>query len=109
MPGSLRKTVFISAGTFIIALALWTLISPAAAAGLLQIVTAWIGKWFGWFYILLGTVIVIFVFAVAFSKYGRLRFGPENAKPEYSNLSWGAMLFAAGIGTDLMFLPSPNQ
>lgn len=100
---TLRKTVFATAGVAIISLALWTLTSPATAATALNATTLWISKWFGWFYILLGTTIVIFVFATAFSKYGKLRFGPADAKPEYSNLSWASMLFAAGIGTDLMF------
>lgn len=99
----LRKTVFGSASSLIIALSLWTLFSPSTAAAALNSVTTWIGKWFGWFYILLGTVVVVFVFAVAFSKYGKLRFGPADAKPEYSNTAWASMLFAAGIGTDLMF------
>src|SRR5699024_8219898 len=40
---------------------------------------------------------------VAFSKYGNLRLGKEGDRPEYSNVSWFAMLFAGGIGTVLMF------
>ncbi|MDR6939783.1 BCCT family transporter [Arcanobacterium hippocoleae] len=103
MPKTLRKKVFASAGSIIIAIALWTLISPTSAANVLGTTTAWIGKWFGWFYILLGTLVVVFIYLVAFSKYGRLRFGPATAQPEYSNLAWASMLFAAGIGTDLMF------
>lgn len=103
MQNRLRKTVFGSAGSLIIALSIWTLVSPTTAAAALGTVTTWIGKWFGWFYILLGTVVVIFVFTIAFSRYGKLRFGPAEAKPEYSNLAWASMLFAAGIGTDLMF------
>ncbi|MDR8248198.1 hypothetical protein FPK89_27595, partial [Acinetobacter baumannii] len=32
-----------------------------------------------------------------------VKLGPEQSKPEFSLLSWAAMLFAAGIGIDLMF------
>jgi choline/glycine/proline betaine transport protein len=32
-----------------------------------------------------------------------VKLGPEVIKPEFSLLSWAAMLFAAGIGIDLMF------
>jgi choline-glycine betaine transporter len=58
---------------------------------------------FGWFYILGVTTFVLFLFWVAFSRYGRLRLGGDDDRPEYSNLAWFGMLFAAGIGTILMF------
>jgi choline/glycine/proline betaine transport protein len=57
----------------------------------------------GWFYILGVTTFVIFLFWVAFSKHGNLRLGAPEDRPEYSNLAWFGMLFAAGIGTILMF------
>jgi choline/glycine/proline betaine transport protein len=57
----------------------------------------------GWFYILGVTTFVVFLFWVAFSKHGSLRLGDPEDRPEYSNLAWFGMLFAAGIGTILMF------
>jgi choline-glycine betaine transporter len=33
-----------------------------------------------------------------FSKFGHLRIGGQNAKPEFKTLSWFAMLFSAGSG-----------
>ena len=36
-------------------------------------------------------------------RYPRVRLGGDYDRPEYSTFSWAAMLFAAGIGTDLMF------
>ena len=39
----------------------------------------------------------------AFGRYGRVRFGGPDAKPEFRTLSWVAMLFCAGIGTSLLY------
>lgn len=41
--------------------------------------------------------------ALAFSKYGKIRLGGKDAKPEYSNFSWFSCLFMAGMGIGIMF------
>ncbi|MTV24306.1 BCCT family transporter [Nitriliruptoraceae bacterium ZYF776] len=58
---------------------------------------------FGWFYILGVTVFLGFLLWVAFGRYGRIRLGKDEDRPVYSNPVWFGMLFAAGIGTILMF------
>jgi glycine betaine transporter len=58
---------------------------------------------FGWFYLLTATFFLIFSIGLIFSKYGSIKLGPENSKPEYSNLTWFAMLFSAGMGIGLVF------
>src|SRR5690606_19425256 len=63
----------------------------------------WIVVNLGWFFILGVTSWVLFLIWVAFSRYGALRLGKDTDRPEYSNMSWFAMLFAGGIGTVLMF------
>ena len=63
----------------------------------------WIVSRLGWFFILGVTSWVLFLAWVAFSRYGTLRLGKDDDRPEYGNLSWFAMLFAGGIGTVLMF------
>ncbi len=57
----------------------------------------------GWFYVLGVTTFLLFLLWVAFSRHGRLRLGADDDRPEYSNYAWFGMLFAAGIGTILMF------
>jgi choline/carnitine/betaine transport len=63
----------------------------------------WILENLGWFFILGVTSFLIFLFWIAISRYGNVRLGGPDARPEFSNGSWFAMLFAAGIGTILMF------
>lgn len=58
---------------------------------------------FGWFYILSVSGLLLFLIWVAASRYGRIRLGPDDGLPEYKTLTWFCMLFAAGIGTILMF------
>ncbi|WP_019612809.1 BCCT family transporter [Psychromonas ossibalaenae] len=50
-----------------------------------------------------GNIFVIFSLALVVSPFGKIRIGGINAKPEHSNISWFAMLFAAGMGIGLMF------
>jgi choline/glycine/proline betaine transport protein len=40
---------------------------------------------------------------LAISPFGKFRLGPDQSKPAYSNVSWFAMLFSAGMGIGLMF------
>ncbi|WP_308212877.1 BCCT family transporter [Nocardia otitidiscaviarum] len=63
----------------------------------------WVVTNLSWFFIFSVTAMLVFLIWIALSKYGNVRLGAQDSKPEYSNLSWFAMLFAAGIGTVLMF------
>jgi len=57
----------------------------------------------GWLYLISVLGILIFCLYLAFSKYGNLRLGNDQDRPEYSNFSWFAMLFSAGMGIGLVF------
>lgn len=59
---------------------------------------------FGWFYAATMSSFVIFAIWLGFfSKYKDIRLGPDDSKPEYSTISWFAMLFSAGMGIGLVF------
>lgn len=57
----------------------------------------------GWLYLLIVFATLIFLLMLAFGRFSRLRIGGEDAEPEFSNASWLAMLFAAGMGIGLVF------
>ncbi|MDR9426118.1 MAG: BCCT family transporter, partial [Marinobacter sp.] len=65
--------------------------------------TGWVARNLGWFYILSVSSLLIFLLGLAVSRYGTIRLGADDSRPDYSNLTWFTMLFAAGIGTILMF------
>ncbi|GAD22454.1 BCCT family transporter [Acidovorax sp. MR-S7] len=64
---------------------------------------AWVVGHFDWFYSVAVTLFLAFLVLVAASRFGDIRLGPDDAKPEFSFLSWTAMLFAAGMGIGLMY------
>ncbi|WP_460759447.1 BCCT family transporter [Nocardiopsis oceani] len=63
----------------------------------------WILSNLGWVYILGVTSFLIFLIWICLSRFGHIRLGPPESKPDYSNVTWFCMLFAAGIGSILMF------
>lgn len=99
----INKVVFFGSAVAIVVFALWAILFPEGASGAIGVAVGWISEWFGWFYILIATIILAFVIFLALSRYGKVKLGPEHSKPDFSLFSWAAMLFAAGIGTDLMF------
>jgi BCCT family betaine/carnitine transporter len=59
---------------------------------------------FGWVFLLTCLASFAFLIWLSCSKYGNVKLGGENEKPQYSNLSWIAMLFTAGVGTSIVIL-----
>lgn len=95
--------VFIISGVGILAIALWAIFARDNAADTLAGIVAWVSKNFGWFYIVTATVAVLFMLYIAISRTGQIKLGPDHAKPQFGLFSWASMLFAAGIGIDLLF------
>ncbi|WP_010194844.1 glycine betaine uptake BCCT transporter [Bacillus sp. m3-13] len=58
---------------------------------------------FGWFYQLAATFFLLFALFLIFSKYGKIKLGKDKDLPDYSTLTWFAMLFSAGMGIGLVF------
>ncbi len=58
---------------------------------------------FKWYYILVVALFLFFAIFLVFSKYGDLRLGDDDTRPEYSYFSWFSMLFGAGMGIGLIF------
>ncbi|XOV82823.1 MAG: BCCT family transporter [bacterium] len=56
-----------------------------------------------WYYVLVVAIILVSSFAIALTRFGDIKLGPDHAEPDYSLTSWFAMLFAAGMGIGLMF------
>lgn len=67
------------------------------------LVSGWVAHNLGWFYIFSVSALLLFLLGLAASRYGNIRLGADDSRPDYSNLTWFTMLFAAGIGTILMF------
>ena len=66
-------------------------------------IQGWIATTTGWFFVLVMNVVLIFCIILMLSKYGSLRIGGPDAEPEFSTISWFAMLFSAGMGIGILF------
>lgn len=93
---------FVSAG-LILAFALFGALAPELASSVFTKAQALIVADFGWFYIAAVAGFLVFVLFLMFSRYGDVKLGPDDSEPDYSYLSWFAMLFSAGMGIGLIF------
>lgn len=84
-------------------LVLWALVWPLSANGTLSAVNWTLLKGFNTFYIISVGIFALFLFAIAIiPSSGRRLLGTEGEAPEFSNFSWFAMMFGAGLGVGLM-------
>lgn len=79
------------------------LITPDAFDLITQKLNTWITTSFSWFYVLSVAIFLLLLAYFALSDAGKIKLGPDHSQPEYSNQSWFAMLFTAGMGIGLMF------
>jgi choline/glycine/proline betaine transport protein len=93
---------FISAAIIILGV-IGTIIAGATAKEVFQEIQTHIAKYAGWFYILVVNIVLFFCIGLMFSQYGNLKIGGPDAEPEFSTISWFAMLFSAGMGIGLLF------
>lgn len=80
-----------------------TIIFPNDSQAFLDSIKSGIFANFSWFYILAFSVFLSFLFILSISNLGNIKLGMNEDEPEFSFLSWLAMLFAAGMGVGLMF------
>lgn len=88
------------------AFTLWAWLAPDAAQKAIFGAMDWVASNLGWYYILTPGIIVIFVIfviAIAISRVGKTRLGPDHSRPQYSVFTWASVLFSAGIGVDVTF------
>ena len=56
----------------------------------------------GWIYTIAVNTFIVFCLYMAFGKFGSIRIGGPQAKPEFKVYAWFAMLFSTGIGNGLV-------
>ncbi|MDO5034583.1 MAG: BCCT family transporter [Actinomycetaceae bacterium] len=100
---SISWQVVAPAMTLIVAIVIWGLSRPSSFEATAGAMLTWVLDNLGWAFVLFSTIFVVFVIVIAASKFGTIRLGAANEQPEFSNKSWIAMMFAAGMGIGLMF------
>ncbi|MEM7170747.1 MAG: BCCT family transporter [Pseudomonadota bacterium] len=56
-----------------------------------------------WFYVLVVSVVLVFVFYLLMSRFGDVKLGKDDDEPDFSTYSWICMLFSAGLGSGLIY------
>jgi glycine betaine transporter len=87
------SAVFVLAGVFFT--------EPFGTA--LATVVGYITDYLGWLYMLMTSFFLGFAVWIALSRYGKIRLGKPDDKPEFGRFAWFAMLFQAGMGIGLVF------
>ena len=97
-----RPVFFISAG-LILLVCLYGAGFSEHAAVTFSSTQRWLVTNFGWFYMASIAFFFGFVVYLAFSRFANIKLGPDDSEPDYSYISWFAMLFSAGMGIGLLF------
>ncbi len=103
-----RKSTFVSGIVFpslifILGVTFLTSFVPETANYYLNIIKSFLFENMNWLYVMVVTIFVLFLIFLIFSKYGSIRLGANDSKPDFSFFSWVSMLFAAGMGIGLMY------
>jgi choline/carnitine/betaine transport len=95
--------VFFVAAGLVTLFVLWGVVFTDSLASATQSVLTWLLERFGWLFVLSAAAFVAFAAWIGFSRYGTMRLGRDEDRPEFRTSSWVAMMFSAGMGIGLMF------
>lgn len=98
-----NATVFYGSALVTLITLFYALIWPEAATELFGSMLATITEYGSWYYILSTGFVFLICLFLALSRYGEIKLGPDDSKPEYNYATWFAMLFSAGLGIALVF------
>ncbi|MEX2396977.1 MAG: BCCT family transporter, partial [Balneolales bacterium] len=99
----IHNPVFWPSVFLITILIIGTLFAPETAEYIFDTLRTGITTYASWLFVASVNIFIGFALYFAFSKFGSIRLGGDKARPEFSTLSWFAMLFSAGMGIGLMF------
>ena len=98
-----NRTVLIASLVLAAVVAIWAVAFNASFAKVSGNIFTFLTTNFAWLYLLVVLGFVGFIVAIAFSRYGDIKLGPDDCTPDYSTASWFAMLFGCGMGVGLVF------
>ena len=99
----LHPGMSIAAKGMIAAFVIFTVMTVEFAGNLYKSIRSWIENGLSFYYISLFSIGLFVCFWLMFSRFGSVRLGDDDSRPEFSNFSWFSMLFSAGIGIGILF------
>ncbi|ARF14362.1 BCCT family transporter [Sporosarcina ureae] len=98
----ISKVFYITIVLIIIAVG-YGVINPVHFEEITSAGKAFVASTFGWYYMLIMTALLLLSIFMIFSPYGKIRLGKDTDRPQFSTITWIAMLFSAGMGIGLVF------
>lgn len=98
-----RTPVMLISASIVLLLAVVGAILPAQFGQVAESLLLFTTTNFGWFYLIAVFGMILFLIGLALSKYGAIRLGPDDSRPEFPFFTWVAMLFSTGFGAGLVF------
>lgn len=95
--------VFGIAGGMVLGVVLWGFLAPQSISDAGTASLGWVTEHFGWLFSLLAVLAIVFMLVAGYGRTGGIRLGADDESPEFSTVSWIAMLFSAGMGIGLLF------
>ncbi|GAA4519505.1 BCCT family transporter [Brachybacterium sp. AOP42-C2-15] len=102
LPGRRLNSVFWVSVTLIVVLLAAASLFPAqmnAAAGSAM---RWVTATSGWSLLVIPLGLIGLLLVIALSRFGRIRLGPDDSRPEYPTVAWIAMLLGAVMGIGMI-------
>ncbi len=95
--------VFLTSSLTIIVFVLVALVFQEKATVLFEDIRKWMTSRLDWVFLLTCSLLVVFCLYLIISPLGKVRLGGQQAVPDYSTLTWIAMLFSAGLAIGLVY------
>lgn len=100
----LDRRVFFSSIGAVVAVSLLMILFPKTSAGVVHATMTFITDKFGWMFLLTGAMPLVFATWLSFGRFRDVKLGRADEEPEYSTVSWVAMMFTASMGASLIAL-----
>lgn len=99
----MHKGMTITSSLLVLLFVIFTGSNTELAGELFGSVRTWIEVTFGWYYMVTIVFLIAICAFIVFSRFGSVRLGDDDSRPDFSNFAWFSMLFSAGIGIGILF------
>ncbi|XKE47121.1 BCCT family transporter [Halomonas organivorans] len=98
-----HKGMTLTAAGLVLAFVLFTGLGPELAGSVFGAARGWIESTFSGYYLITVMLLMAVCAFIVLSRFGGVRLGADDSRPEFSNFAWFSMLFSAGIGIGILF------
>ncbi|MFV0372572.1 BCCT family transporter [Microbacterium sp.] len=86
----------------IVALVVWATIAPTQVGEVMAAASNWSTQNIGWSYLVVTLGCIVLMLYLGLGRFGRVRLGEDDDRPEFSTVAWIAMILGAVMGIGLV-------